>query len=342
MDFNYDYLEKALTDIVAIIRDNELDGKIISIISTVLPGTTRDRLYPAMQQVHNEGYHVLYNPSFIAMGRTIEDFENPEFTLIGGNDFPASLKLVNFYYTIHKKPILFMTWTEAESVKVLYNTYIGTKIMFANTVMEMCHKLGANCDVVTDALKHATDRLISPYYLSGGMGDGGGCHPRDNIALAYHSDRLGLSYNLFDYVMTVREKQCEWKADLIEQHRERKRQTSGRHDYPVIIMGATYKPGTNLTYGSPSLLLAHILKERGIHPIIYDHTADMDASFSESIHDELTIEAELPSVPGVYLIGTQWPSFKTYPYPEGSVVIDPWGWIDEVPDGVELVSIGRG
>jgi UDPglucose 6-dehydrogenase len=43
--------------------------------------------------------------------------------------------------------------------------------------MEICHKKGGNVDNVTNALKMATDRLISPKYLSAGMGDGGGCHP---------------------------------------------------------------------------------------------------------------------------------------------------------------------
>jgi UDPglucose 6-dehydrogenase len=59
------------------------------------------------------------------------------------------------------------------------------KIVFANTLMEICDSLpGCNVDQVTDALKLADKRLISPAYLSGGMGDGGGCHPRDNIAMS--------------------------------------------------------------------------------------------------------------------------------------------------------------
>ena len=64
----------------------------------------------------------------------------------------------------------------AELIKVAYNTFIGMKIVFANTMMEICHHTGANVDDVSDAMGLATDRLMSTKYLYGGMGDGGGCH----------------------------------------------------------------------------------------------------------------------------------------------------------------------
>ena len=49
------------------------------------------------------------------------------------------------------------------------------------------------------------------------MGDGGGCHPRDNIALSWLSDELKLSHNWFDHIMMQREKQTDWLVDLIEE-----------------------------------------------------------------------------------------------------------------------------
>ena len=64
------------------------------------------------------------------------------------------------------------------------------------------------------------DRIISDRYLSGGMGDGGGCHPRDNIALSWLSDKLDLSFNWFDNIMMQRENQTDWLASLIEEQKE--------------------------------------------------------------------------------------------------------------------------
>ena len=83
-------------------------------------------------------------------------------------------------------------------IKVSYNTFIGTKICLANNIMELCDSLpNTNCDDVMNALCMASNRLISKSYLTGGMGDGGGCHPRDNIALSWLSAELNIKYNFF-------------------------------------------------------------------------------------------------------------------------------------------------
>lgn len=315
-DFDYSYLVKAVKDIAESI--NYCDGyKTIAIISTVLPGTTRNLIYPAMKKVTRRDFGLCYNPSFIAMGQTIKDYLSPEFALIGEdtkNSHSGDL-LTKFYNSIHKAPKLRMSWDEAETVKMIYNTYIGFKIIFGNTIMQICHNTpGADCDVVVNALTLATDRLMNGRYLQGGMGDGGGCHPRDNLALSYLSDNLGLDYNIFDFIMTVREKQTEWIADLACQF-----------PLPKVILGKTYKPGTNLTDGSPSILLANILEERGEQVIFYDPVTDPELP---------------PKGAVVYIVGTMWPEFKDFDFTPGSVVIDPWGIVKDVA-GVEVVSVGR-
>ena len=238
-DFDYDHLETAVLSVW------ESDAPIV-VISTVLPGT--------LERLHFER-EVLYNPFFIAMGTTIPDFRSPEFVLIGTDQVhPGPLR--EFYSTIHDRPLFVTTIKTAELTKVAYNTFIGLKIAFGNAMMEICEKTGADVDDLVDALSLATDRVISPAYLRGGMGDGGGCHPRDNIALSWLARELGLSYDLFETLMVCREKQTEWLASLIS-------------NGDVEILGKAYKPGTNLTVGSPALLLASMLSERGIG---FEHT----------------------------------------------------------------------
>jgi UDPglucose 6-dehydrogenase len=129
-------------------------------------------------------------------------------------------------------------------------------------MMELCEKTGADVDDLVDALSLADKRLISPAYLRGGMGDGGGCHPRDNIALSWLAREHDLSFDLFGALMECREKQTEWLADLIQANAEF---GSGITSYDdVQILGKAYKPNTALTVGSPATLLANILTERGI------------------------------------------------------------------------------
>ena len=91
------------------------------------------------------------------------------------------------------------------------------------------------------------------------MGDGGGCHPRDNIALSWLARELDLSYDWFEGIMLARERQTDWLADLVEEHHARR----GFADRTVGIYGRAFKAGTNLTVGSPATLLANLLEERG-------------------------------------------------------------------------------
>jgi UDPglucose 6-dehydrogenase len=229
----------------------------IVVISTVLPGTM-NRLFPFASA------HLLYNPFFIAMGTTIPDFRNPEFVLVGTDGaHPGPLR--DFYATIHDRPVFVTTIKTAELTKVAYNTFIGLKIAFANTMMELCEKTGADVDDLVDALSLADKRLLSPAYLRGGMGDGGGCHPRDNIALSWLAREHNLSFDLFSALMECREKQTEWLAEQILY--ESGVVYSGAQivsSTPIEILGKAYKPETNLTVGSPAILLSNILDEMGV------------------------------------------------------------------------------
>ena len=124
------------------------------------------------------------------MGTTIENFLFSEM-IYGTQKKESRSKLVRFYKTINNAPIFKTNIENAELIKVIYNTFISTKISFINSVMETCHSLpNTNVDEVSKALSLCTDRIISTKYMFGGMGDGGGCHPRDNIALSWFSKKI--------------------------------------------------------------------------------------------------------------------------------------------------------
>jgi len=107
-------------------------------------------------------------------------------------------------------------------------------------------------DVVTQALAKSTKRIVSPAYMKAGMGDGGACHPRDNIALRWLAKKLGLGYDMFESIMTARERQAETMAKAILTH--------GKN---IWFSSDSYKPGTDLVDGSSSLLLQHYVKKHG-------------------------------------------------------------------------------
>ena len=317
VDFDYGWLKdgiKTLSDEI----EKQGNDKVVIIISTVLPGTIEREIKPLL------GSHtkLCYNPFFIAMGTTMKDFLSPEFVLFGVDDDGAASKAEELYSTLHSRPFYKTTIKNAELIKVAYNTFIGMKIVYANTMMEVCHKIGADVDAVTGAMSLATERLISGKYLSGGMGDGGGCHPRDNIAMSWLAKKLDLRYDFFEDLMIARESQTDWLADLIEEQC-----FFEQSDLPVFILGKSFKPETNIQTGSPSILLQNILEERAIKVEMYDPYTDID----DMIPDEV----------GVYFIGTKHPDFLDFPYPQGSTVLDPWRYIPDI-EGVNVIRIGEG
>ena len=317
VDFDYTFLKKGIKDLSEEIWHQQ-SKKVVIIISTVLPGTIRREIKPLIES--NPYFKLCYNPFFIAMGTTMRDFLHPEFVLFGHDDDWALDKSEKFYRTISHAPVFKTTIENAELIKVLYNTFISTKLAFSNTVMEMCHKLpNTNCDDVMNALSLGTKRILAESYWSGGMGDGGGCHPRDNIALSWLSRELDLSHDWFENIMKQRENQTDWLCDLIEEHCE---------DKKILILGKSFKSETNLTVGSPSILLKNLLEERGHKVSMWDPYVD--------IHKLLTGKE-----PMVYFIGTKHPDFTSYSYNQGSIIIDPWRYIPE-QNNCEVIHIGIG
>ena len=213
-DFNYTIVSNVLSKIDNYLSNNQL----VVLISTVLPSTCRQILAPKISKAK-----FIYNPYLIAMGTTAWDMVNPEMVMIGTHDGSynnEAADLIKFYKTLIQNDPRYVvgTWEECECIKVFYNTFISTKVSLVNMIQDVAEKLGnINSDIVSNALAERTKRIISPAYMTPGMGDGGGCHPRDNIALRFLAEKLNLGYDLFEAVMTSREAQAHNMAKkLIE------------------------------------------------------------------------------------------------------------------------------
>ena len=248
-DFSYKIVKECLEEANKFMTKDQL----LVLISTVLPGTTRREFVPLVTNTR-----FVYNPYLIAMGTVAWDMINPEMIMIGTEDGSATTdarELVRFYQSIMENNPRYEigTWDECECIKVFYNTFISTKIGLVNMMQDVAQKQGnINVDVVTRALSKSTMRMISKAYMKAGMGDGGACHPRDNIALRYMAKELGLGYDLFDSVMNAREKQAENMAIEILKYGNK-----------VQFSSDSYKPGVEYVDGSYSLLVQHYVKEHG-------------------------------------------------------------------------------
>ena len=252
-DFDYTIVKNILAEVNKWSNRSQL----VVLISTVLPGTVRRELEPLITNAR-----FVYNPYLIAMGTVAWDFVNPEMIMIGSKNGLAgkncsirSAQLESFYNTVcdNDPRMEFGTYEEVESMKIFYNTFISTKVALVNMIQDVAQKTGnMNVDKVTEALAKSTKRIISPKYMKAGMGDGGACHPRDNIALRWLAKELDLGYDMFESIMTAREKQAENMALEIL-----------KHGKSVFFTSDSYKPGVNMPDGSSSLLLQYYVKKHG-------------------------------------------------------------------------------
>lgn len=312
-DFNYSIVRDCLEEANRHMNKDQL----LVLISTVLPGTTRAHFVPL---VNNTNF--VYNPYLIAMGSVAWDMVNPEMVMIGtedGSETGDARKLVDFYKTVMENDPRYIigTWDECECIKIFYNTFISAKIGLVNMIQDVAEKQGnINVDVVTEALAGSTMRITGPQYMKAGMGDGGACHPRDNIALRWLAEDLNLGYDLFSAIMSSREVQAENMAlKMIK--------LADDNDLEhIYIHGKAYKPGVPYTDGSYSLLVGHYVEKHG--------------RFVTYI-DPLTEKQNPVSVKGVVLLAHS--ASTTYQYMTGernrnddlycdilpgSVVLDPW------------------
>lgn len=250
-DFDYSIVKDVLKEIDVWAAPDQL----IVLISTVLPGTVRRELRECITIPR-----FIYNPYLIAMGSVEWDMVNPEMVIIGtedGSETTDAKIVIDFYQALMQNDPRYVvgTWDEAESIKIFYNTFISTKIALVNMIQDVAMKNGnINVDVVTNALSASTTRIMSPKYMTAGMGDAGPCHPRDNIALRWLAENLNLGYDIFDTIMDAREQQAKNLARYLKRIQVEK-------NLPIYILGKAYKPDVDILDGSYSLLLGHYLEE---------------------------------------------------------------------------------
>lgn len=330
-DFNYNIVKGVLAEVNKHVSSEQL----VVLISTVLPGTTRRELRPLITNAR-----FIYNPYLIAMGSVAWDMVNPEMVIIGTDDGDITHDaqiLTDFYKTFMANDPRYEvgTWDEAESIKIFYNTFISTKIGLVNMIQDVAEKSGnINVDVVTNALAKSTHRITGPAYLKAGLGDAGGCHPRDNIALRYLADKLDLGYDMFEMVMRSREVQAENMAKkLVALAKE--------HDLPVWIHGKAFKPNVAYIDGSYSLLVGYYVAQSGVKVQYVDPLTNDQ---QESIRGVVLMAHHAPTTYGNTAM-EQSLSQRFYCQIEaGSVLLDPWRYLahDEVNSmNCKLVQYGN-
>lgn len=321
---------------------------LVVLTSTVMPGSTGGEVRATLERASGKtcGQHfgLCYSPEFIALGSVIRDFYFPDFLLIGESDSQSGEMLAEIYRrTCKNSPFVArMNFINAEITKLAVNTYITTKISYANMIARLCERLPeADANVVTSAL--GLDTRIGPRYLKGAVSYGGPCFPRDNRALAALAARAGAFADLAEATDKFNRAQVKWLADLVKSHR------SGQD--AIGILGLTYKPDTDVMEEAFGLLLAQELVATSVPVLVYDPSGDTAGILTGYKGVQRASSAEdCIARAGVIVLATPWQEFREIP--PGSwagrqaprVVIDCWRVLNhlEGAEGVRYVRLGFG
>lgn len=287
---------------------HKTDYHLVSLTSTVMPGATGLHVLDALESESgkrvNVDFGLCYSPEFIALGSVIRDMLNPDFILIGQSDERAGTALSNIYHQLcdNQPPIATMSYVNAELTKIAVNTYVTTKISYANMLAQVCENLpGADADVVTGAL--GLDTRIGKKYLKGALGYGGPCFPRDNIAFATLAQQVGTRALLAEATDQTNRLQIERLANLVRANLP----AGGR----AGILGLSYKPNTDVVEESQGVMLAQWLSALGIETIVYDPAAMTFAHkiLADTVHFAESA-ADCAHKADVLVITTPWDEFR--------------------------------
>jgi UDPglucose 6-dehydrogenase len=249
-------------------------------------------------------FGLCYNPEFIALGSVIRDMSTPDMILIGESDERAGRMLEDVYRTVcpNNPPVSRMNFVNAELTKISVNTFVTTKISYANMLAEICEQVpGADADVVSAAI--GLDTRIGRKYLKGAFGYGGPCFPRDNKAFARFAENHSVDATLAKATDQVNQRQVQRLAGRVL--------TLIGDGECVGILGMSYKPDTEVIEESQGLMLAKTLAAAGCRVAVYDPAAMENArrSLPASVLFAPSMEA-CAAESDILVIATPWNQFK--------------------------------
>ena len=320
---------------------------VVNITSTVMPGSTGGEIRAALEEasgrVVGQTVGLTYNPEFIALGSVVRDLLHPDMLLIGESDVRAGDVLEASYRATLPvmPPVRRMGWVNAELAKISVNTFVTTKISYANMLAEICEHLpGADVDVVTAAI--GADSRIGGKYLRGALGYGGLCFPRDNVAFAQLARRVGAVADIAEATDAINRRQVDRIVSLVER--------LGGVNCAVAVLGLAYKPQTPVVEESQGVMIARRLAQAG-HAVVVTDPLALDgagAVLGDSVLAAATAEAAI-SMAEIVVVTTPAAEFAALS-PDAftadgrrRIVVDCWRILPaSIGEVADIVHVGRG
>ena len=258
------YNVSAVWDVV-----NEIKEEMTSIAnytkSFVVGCTTNPGDCDKFKEELPESVDVYYNPEFIAQGSIVRDLRHADMVLIGGygHDIPVLEDIYSKIQMNYKESsIRYMSTTAAEIVKIAINTYLTTKISYANMLGQVMASAGLEDEIDNALGAIGTDTRIGTKYMRFGFGFGGPCFPRDNRAFASFAKGVGVEFNIGETTDNFNEAHAKFLKDYFI--------SKNKDELPFVFESVAYKPGTDILTESQQYRLCLDLLDEGYKVYVLD------------------------------------------------------------------------
>ncbi len=244
----------------------------IVVEKSTLPVRTAEALKNILDNTGNGvNFEILSNPEFLAEGTAVQDLQNPDRILIGGDidtleGLEAVRALVDMYtHWVPEENILTTNVWSSELSKLTANAFLAQRISSINAMSELCEKTGADVNEVAKAV--GMDSRIGPKFLKSSVGFGGSCFQKDILNLVYISKSFGLN-EVADY----------WEQVIIMNDHQKRRFASNMvktlyntvSGKKIEILGWAFKKDTNDTRESAAIYVTDYLLNEQADVVVYD------------------------------------------------------------------------
>ena len=299
-------------DISAVLQVAELIGKnlnnykVICTKSTVPVGTGKQII--DVINKHNQNnieFDYCSNPEFLREGKAVSDFLSPDRVVLGVSSKKAYDYMKDIYRPlyINKTPLINTTIETAEMIKYAANAFLALKISYINEVANICDEIGADINVVSEAL--GSDGRISPKFLHPGPGFGGSCFPKDTKALVQIAKKYELNMYTIDAAIKTnnyqRIRMFNKIEDLLEGNLKNKK---------IAVLGLSFKQETDDVRESAAIDIILELINREVSIKAYDPVAnDSMKKLIPDIEYKLSWQSAVKECDAVVIM-TEWNEFR--------------------------------
>lgn len=272
------WIELCARQIAAVAKSDK-----IVVEKSTLPVRTAATLKDILDNTGNGvKYQILSNPEFLAEGTAIDDLNNPDRVLIGGDidteeGKEAMEALVNIYASwVPKENILTTNVWSSELSKLTANAFLAQRVSSINAISELCEKTGADVQEVAKAV--GMDSRVGPKFLKASVGFGGSCFQKDILNLVYIAKSFGLD-EVADYweqviIMNDHQKQ-RFAANMV------KRMYNTVSGKKVAMLGWAFKKDTNDTRESAAIYVADYLLTEQAEIVVYDPKVEEEQIYAD-------------------------------------------------------------